>query len=120
MTQKTAQECFHDFLRRMLGEYAGELEQCEQTMVVAGARKEFAESREFSLNGWSRMKPNRLIDSLEWRAKFVERRAAEIDGSPERKLLLIGRATALREIAARIRGYADGRKKSEKTKAVNQ
>ena len=114
--QKTAQECFHDFLRRMLAEYADELERCEQMTVVVGARKEVAESREFSLDDWSRMKPERLINTLEWRAKFNERRISEIDGSPERKLLLLGRVTALREIAARVRGYADRRKKQHGSK----
>ena len=114
--QKTAQECFHDFIRRMLAEYVGELVRCEQTTVIFGARKEVAESREFSLDSWSRMKPERLLAALEWRAKFLERRASEIDGSPERKLLLIGRAMALREIAARIRGYADRRKKQQGSK----
>ena len=109
--QKTAQECFHDFLRRMLGEYAAELERCKQTTVVVGARKEVAESIALAIHGWSIVAPAKLLASLSYRANFLDIRISEIDGSPERKLLLIGRAMALREIAARIRSYADRRKK---------
>ena len=109
--QKTAQECFHDFLRRMLGEYAGDLEICEQTMVVIGARKHLAESREFSLDCWSRMKPENLAKSLCDRSGFIADRAKEIDGATDRKMLLLGRAMALREIAWRIREFAGRRKK---------